>query len=70
MSAAKRKTIKHSSLEKIHGIGAVKAKKLLAAFGSLSALRSATVEQIAAVKGISTSDAESVVQYFKETNGR
>jgi excinuclease ABC subunit C len=70
MSAAKRKTIKHSSLEKIHGIGAVKAKKLLAAFGSLAALKSATVEQIAAVKGISATDAESVVQYFKETNGR
>ncbi len=70
MSAAKRKTIKHSSLEKIHGIGAVKAKKLLAAFGSLSALRSASVEQISAVKGISVADAESVVQYFKETNGR
>ncbi len=70
MSAAKRKTIKRSSLEKIHGIGATKAKKLLSAFGTLSALKSASVDEIASIKGISASDAKNVVQYFKEMKGR
>ena len=60
MENAKRKTLRTSSLTKIHGIGEAKAKKLLAAFGGMGALRKATVEQIAAVSGISRKDAEAV----------
>lgn len=60
MENAKRKTLRTSSLTRIHGIGEVKAKKLLAAFGGMGALRKATVGQIAAVPGISQKDAESV----------
>lgn len=63
-TAAKRRTLKHSSLEKIPGVGAVKAKKLLAAFGTLAALREAPVEQIAAVSGIHETDAYQIYQYF------
>lgn len=64
MDAAKRKTIKTSSLEKIPGIGAVKAKALLAALGGLGAIKQASVEQLAAVKGISERDAKAVYEYF------
>lgn len=60
MTNAKRKTVRHSSLEKIKGIGPSKASALLAAFGGLSALKKATKEEICAVKGISESDAEAV----------
>ncbi len=61
---AKRSTIKHSSLEKISGIGPAKAKKLLLAFGTLSALKSASKEEIAAVYGISVSDARNIYEYY------
>ena len=66
MENAKRKTVKTSSLTKIEGIGDAKAKKLLAAFGGISALKQATQEQIAAVRGISNRDAEAVWQYFQK----
>ena len=63
-TAAKRRTLKHSSLESIDGIGPSKAKKLLGAFGTLSALQKATEGEISAVKGISKADAEKVYNYF------
>lgn len=66
MENAKRKTIKTSVLTRIHGIGEAKAKKLLAAFGGMGALRKASVEQIAAVSGISQKDAESVWKDLNE----
>ena len=60
MTAAKRKTFRHSSLEKIKGIGPSKASALLSAFGGLAGLRAASKEEIASVKGISEADAEAV----------
>jgi len=66
MTAAKRKTVRTSSLTKIPGIGDAKAKKLLAAFGGLAALKRASRDEIARVKGISDRDAEAVVKYFGE----
>ena len=64
--AAKRSTMKHSSLEKIQGIGPSKAKKLLASFGTLAALKNASESEISAVKGISADDAHNVFEYFRE----
>ena len=63
---AKRKTLKRSSLENIEGIGATKAKKLLGAMGTLSAIKQATEEQLAAVSGITKNDAKNIYQYFRE----
>ena len=62
----KSSTLKKSSLEKIEGIGPAKAKLLLGAFGTLSALKKASEEQIAAVAGISQKDAQNVYRYFKQ----
>ena len=62
---AKRSTMKHSSLEKIDGIGASKAKKLREAFGTMVALKNASEAEIAAIKGISASDAKNVYEYFR-----
>ena len=64
MSAAKRKTIKRSSLEKIKGIGATKAKTLLKHFGTLGAIKDASVDELLAVKGVSRADAQSIYDYY------
>lgn len=64
MRAAKESTLKKSVLEEIEGIGKEKARKILAHFKSLSALKKASLEEIMAVKGISKANAQSVFDYF------
>lgn len=64
MSAAKRKTLRRSSLEDIPGIGPAKAKALLSHFTRLAALREASAEDIAEAKGVSAADARRVYEYF------
>jgi excinuclease ABC subunit C len=66
MTEAKRKTLRHSSLEKIDGIGEKKAALLLRAFGGLEGVKKADKSELAAVKGISLKDAETIVKYFEE----
>lgn len=61
---AKRKTMKHSSLEKIQGIGPYKAKKLLLAMGTLRAIKSASEEDLRAIKGITNADVYNIYNYF------
>ncbi len=70
MSAAKRKTLTHSSLTAIRGIGDRKAKALLAHFGGLAGVKSATEAELAAVKGISAADARSVYEHYHGGEGR
>jgi excinuclease ABC subunit C len=65
MSNAKSKTIKKSSLEKIKGIGKVKAKALLAHFGGINAIKNASAAELAAVKGITQNDAQAIIDYYK-----
>ena len=65
MDSAKRKTLKRYSLENIEGIGNTKAKALMAHFKTLSAMREASVEEIAKVKGIGLKDAERIFEYLK-----
>ena len=64
MDAAKRKTLTHSSLTKIKGIGDAKAKALLAAFGGITGVKNATVDELAAVKGITRGDAANIRAYY------
>lgn len=64
MTRAKRKTYKTSVLEKISGIGPVKAKLLLSALGGLAAVKAADIDTLAAVKGISRAEAGAVRGYF------
>lgn len=61
--ARKIKTMTHSSLEKIEGIGPAKAKKLLAAL-SLSEIRAADIERLKRVSGISATDAKKIYDYY------
>ncbi len=64
MEGAKRKTLRTSSLERIAGIGPAKAKQLLKHFGTLAAVREATVEALRQVKGVGEKDALAVYQHF------
>ena len=59
----KKKTLTHSSLEKIEGIGPAKAKRLLCAF-SYTQIKNATFEQLCSVAGIGERDATAVYRYF------
>ena len=68
MSNAKRKSLKHSSLEEIPGIGQVKAKNLLSYFGTLGALSRASEDTIASAPGITRRDAAAVRAYFEKKN--
>ena len=62
---SKRKSITHSSLEKIEGIGPKKAKIILKAM-TLSEVKAADVETLAAIKGIGRGDAERIYAYFRK----
>ena len=64
MTAAKLKTLKTSSLEKIKGIGEKKARALLLKFGTLEAIKNASVSELAEVKGVSNNDAENIYDHF------
>ena len=65
MMHAKRKSLKHSSLEKIEGIGPKKAKALLSHFSTLQNLQKADFDALKRVKGITDTDALHIMQYFK-----
>ena len=62
--AAKRKTIRKSSLEKIAGIGPVKAKKILDYMGTLAAIKNASISELKSINGITHTDAYNIFNYF------
>ena len=62
---AKIRTVTHSSLEKIKGIGEKKAKLLLSKM-TLSEIRHAERDTLAAIDGISRRDADAIYEYFKK----
>lgn len=62
--SAKRKTMTHSSLESIPGIGPKKAKLLLSAFGGVRKLAEADAAEIAAIRGIRDAEAHAIYQHF------
>lgn len=64
MSDAKSRTLTHSSLEKIEGIGQIKAKNLLSHFKTIGAIKAATVEELSSVKGISKKNAQEIFNYY------
>lgn len=56
----------HSVLDDIPGIGPVRRKSLMRSFDSLEAIRSATVEQLAAAEGMNEQAAQAVYDFFHE----
>ncbi len=66
MDAKRRNAVKKSSLTEIKGVGASKANDLMLHFGTLSALKRATKEQLTEVKGITDPIAQAIIEYFRE----
>ena len=64
MQKAKRKSVKKSLLTEIVGIGPNKAKALMTHFKSISAIKNASRDEIASVKGINKIDADTIYTYF------
>lgn len=60
---AKIRTMTHSTLEKIKGIGPKKAKLLLASM-PLAKIRTAKASELSAISGISEADAERIYEYY------
>ena len=59
----KKKTLTHSSLEKIDGIGPAKAKRMLCAM-PYAQIRKATLEELLSIPGIRERDAKAVYHHF------
>lgn len=55
----------HSELDDIQGIGEVRKKALLRYFGSIDKIQQATVEELAAVQGMSKKAAEEIVEFYR-----
>ena len=64
MDASRRKAVKHSSLVEIEGIGEAKANALLRHFGSLTAIKNASLGDLTKVSGISESIAAKIIKHF------
>lgn len=64
MQKAKRKSVKTSVLTDIPGIGPKKAKILFSHFRNISAMKNSTPDELAAVKGLSQKDANTVYLFF------
>lgn len=62
--ALRTKKYVHSALDDIPGIGPAKRKILLKHFGSISKIKDATIEELAAVPGVSQKNAEVVFTFF------
>ncbi len=56
----------HSAVEDIPGVGKVKAKALLNAFGTSENIKSASIDELTSVKGIHLALAETIYNYFHQ----
>ncbi|MBQ2766303.1 MAG: excinuclease ABC subunit UvrC [Clostridia bacterium] len=65
MENAKSKTLKHSTLEEIDGIGTIKAKSLLSHFRSIAAIKKADKTELMRVSGISAANADAIIEFYK-----
>ena len=64
-----RKNTIESELEKIEGIGKQKRIALLKHFKSIGKIKTASVNDLVAVKGLSLKNAEDISEYFKNKEG-
>ena len=62
----RKKSTIQTTLTTIPGVGKVRAQELLRRFGSLKAIREATVEELLTVKGMTRPAAESIAQWCRE----
>ncbi len=66
---AKQRSLRHSTLEDVAGIGKERAKRLLAYFGNMTRIKEASVEELCAVRGMTLPAAEALYAYYhKKSN--
>lgn len=70
MQRAKSKTLSHSSLTNVRGIGSAKAAALMSHFGTLKKMREATRNEIASVRGISETNADAVLEFLHRNDNK
>ncbi len=68
MSGVKGKKMIRSALEDIPGIGPKRRSGLLNRFGSIKAIKNATYEELLEVDGMSSKAAESILEFFAESD--
>ena len=70
MDASRRKGVKSSYLAEIDGIGQGKAKLLLKHFGSIKAVKNASLEDLTEVSGISEKIANNIINHFNKQENK
>lgn len=65
---AKGKSLKRSSLESISGVGRERAKRLLAYFGTLGKIKTASLDELCAVRGMTRPAATAVYHHYHPTD--
>ncbi|MBQ8162124.1 MAG: excinuclease ABC subunit UvrC [Clostridia bacterium] len=68
--ALRGKAFTHSQLEDIEGIGPSRRKALLTHFGSIKAIKSASLDDLLAVKGMNRKAADAVLAWAEKDTGR
>ena len=68
MSGVKGKKMIKSALEDIPGIGPKRRTELLSKFGSIKAIKNASYEELMEVEGMTSKAAESVLEFFSESD--
>lgn len=66
MDSRRAKHMTSSKLERIDGIGEVKAKRLMSHFKSIKAVSQASKDELCEVKGITAKDAENIKEFFNK----
>lgn len=67
MDIKRRKTVKQSVLHGIKGLGDAKIKNLFEHFKSIDEIKSASADELIKIKNITKANAESIINYFKES---
>jgi excinuclease ABC subunit C len=65
----RKRTLVHSLLDDISGVGEKRRNALLTAFGSIDGIRAADMDALAAVPGMNAAAAQAVREFFDNENG-
>lgn len=63
----REKTLRHSQLDDIPGIGSYRKRQLLSSFGSIEAIKSASIIELTRINGISKATAKIIFDHFNRT---